>query len=475
MRAEWTLVCVLLVACGTAARLTRPEGNGGWSPDRRAAEVAAHVDPTVPAAAPPAQPLTLAAALELAAHGNRRVAEAEDRLAESRERVWQTRARLLPSTTGSGRYTWYTDPQVTGVHLPAGTLPAGVSPLVVVREKEFGVANGTVTVPLDLTGELLHALAASQAGYRGERARTWATHLGEDVAVVRAYFQLLEAERLRDVTRETIAVERQHYKTAQDRFSAGRLMKNEVLVADVALRDAEQRLLQDELAIAEARWALNQATGLPVDAPSEVVDVTSPAAVPGADEALRLARANNPAVVELLEEQQQLAETARSLERGWLPRATAGGAIDYSSATIVQPQRVESGFVGLTWDLGTDGRRAAEIAEARIATDRTRIALERQLRELEAAVRTTQQSAEERLTAAKTARVAVVQAEENLRIRRDQFAVGRATSDDVLDASTLLARERAALASAVYQAHTRRAELQELIGLPLDELVAEAR
>src|SRR5204863_3492589 len=90
MRAEWTLVCVLLVACGTAARLTRPEGNGGWSPDRRAAEVAAHVDPTVPAAAPPAQPLTLAAALELAAHGNRRVAEAEDRLAESRERVWQT-------------------------------------------------------------------------------------------------------------------------------------------------------------------------------------------------------------------------------------------------------------------------------------------------------------------------------------------------------------------------------------------------
>src|SRR5205085_11663057 len=106
----------------------------------------------------------------------------------------------------------------------------------VVREKEFGVANGTVTVPLDLTGELLHALAASQAGYRGERARTWATHLGEDVAVVRAYFQLLEAERLRDVTRETIAVERQHYKTAQDRFSAGRPMKNEVLVADVALR-----------------------------------------------------------------------------------------------------------------------------------------------------------------------------------------------------------------------------------------------
>jgi len=306
-------------------------------------------------------------------------------------------------------------------------------------------------------------------------ARAWATRLGEDVTVVRAYFRLLEAERLRDVTRETIAVEHQHYDTAQDRFSAGRLTKNEVLVADVALRDAQQRLLQDELAIAEARWALNQAIGLPVDAPSEVVDVSSPAVVPAADEALRLAWANNPAVVELLEEQQRLDETARSLERGWLPRVAAGGAIDYSSATIVQPQRTESGFVGLTWDLGTDGRRAAQIAEARIANDRTRIALERQLRELETAVRTAQRSAEERLAAAEAARVGVVQAEENLRIRRDQFAVGRATSDDVLDASALLAGERATLASAVYQAHTRRAELQELIGLPLDALVAEAR
>ena len=46
---------------------------------------------------------------------------------------------------------------------------------------------------------------------------------------------------------------------------------------------------------------------------------------------------------------------------------------------------------------------------------------------------------------------------------------------DVLDASRLLAAERAELASAVYQAHARRAELQRLIGLPLDPLAAESR
>src|SRR5207244_6650239 len=129
----------------------RPEGDGGWSADRRPAEVGARLDPAVPPPAPPAEPLTLAAALALAAQGNRRVAEAEHRLGEARERVWQARAGLLPSTVGSGRYTWYSDPLTNNLDVPAGRLPAGFPHLFTVREKEFGVANGTLTIPVDLT------------------------------------------------------------------------------------------------------------------------------------------------------------------------------------------------------------------------------------------------------------------------------------------------------------------------------------
>ena len=129
--------------------------------------------------------------------------------------------------------------------------------------------------------------------------------------------------------------------------------------------------------------------------------------------------------------------------------------------------------MGFTWDLGTDGRREAEIAEARATAERNRIEVERALRELEALVRTTQRAAEERLAALAAAEVAVGQADENLRIRRQQFDAGRATSDDVLIAEAILASERATLASALYQAHTRRAELQRLMGLPLDALTAE--
>jgi len=49
------------------------------------------------AEAAPAGPLTLAAALALAARGNRRIAEAEEQLEVARARVWEMRGRLLPA------------------------------------------------------------------------------------------------------------------------------------------------------------------------------------------------------------------------------------------------------------------------------------------------------------------------------------------------------------------------------------------
>lgn len=475
------LIPPLLAACGGLAPITRPEGGGGWSAQRRQNEMgrlaAAAEVPWQPAsdnasatASPiePGAPLALAAALELAATRNRRIAEAHEQVEEARWRVYEARGRFFPTTTASGRYAWYTDERITDVELPPGTLPE--PPIVAVQEQDFGTLNATVTLPIDLTGEIRHALLAAQAGYRGEAARAWAVRLEQEVAVTRAYFGLLEAERLREVTLQTRAANETQLGNAQKRFDEGRLTKNELLVVEVAVSDNAQELLQRELAIAQWRWALNQRVGLPVDFPTRLVDVSEPPAVPAPEQALAIALESNPLLIALIEEQQRLEATTTSLERGWLPRFEVGGSWDASSSSLVQPQDYGAAFAGFRWDLGTDTQRLARIAQARHAAQRNQIALERELREIEEGVRASQRGAEERLAALETARLALGQAEENLRIRRQQFDVGRATSEDVLDAQALLEQQRATLASALYQAHTRRAELQQWMGRPLSEL-----
>lgn len=470
VRAAVAAIAVGLVSCASVAEFQRPSGDGGWSAARRAEELGAlarraGVDfgAAAEATPPTPRPLDLATAVTMAAKGNRRIAISERQLQGVAEQVRDVRGRLLPSTVGSGRYAWYTDALRNAVPLPAGVgSPGGSS--IEIRPVDVGTLNGTLTLPLDVSGELRYALAAAQAGYRGEQARVWATTLDQQLAVVRAYFQLLENERLREVTEANVTLDREQLANSQAKFQSGRLTKNELLVVQVALQTDEEQLEQRALAIAQARYVLNQAIGADVNAPTEPADVAERPVVPPVEEALRVAYADNPVLHSLVEEQQRLEGTARSLVRSRLPRLSAGGAIDYSNSPILEPQDIGSGFVGFSWDLGADGRREAQIAEAKIAAERNRLEIERQLRELEALVRSTRQAAAERLAALATAETAVGQAEENLRIRRQQFDAGRASSEDVLDAQALLSAQRAVGASALYQAHVRLAELRSLMG-----------
>lgn len=514
------MFAVALGAAGCAGlrAFGQPDGDGGWSAERRRTEIeqvgkaagvavdgiAARTDEATPPAAAESRAdarsdraanadraelplaaaerpagvgtsagrkdrLDLPTALAMAETGNRRIREANRQLEATAERVADVRGRLLPATTASARYTWYTDDQTTSVDFPAGELPPGFTiPTVRVRDAQNGVVNSTIAIPLDLTGELRHTLAAAQAGYRGERARVWAVTLEQQLLVVRTYFDLLEALRLREVAEQTAALYRKQYRIADERYRNGRLTRNDLLTFDVARKEAEQAILQRDLAIERARWSLNDAIGAEVNRPLDPVDVGTRPAVPPTEEALQLAYETNPVLVSLLEEQQRLDETVTALVRSRLPRFQGGGAVDYQSSDLLQPQQIGSGFVGFTWDLGTDLRREAQIDQARIEADRNRVATERQMRELEAAVRSAQLAAVERLSAYAMAESAVGQAEENLRIREQQFDIGRAQSDDVLIAERLLAQQRATLATALYQAHVRRAELRRLIGLPID-------
>ncbi|MBI3782787.1 MAG: TolC family protein [Deltaproteobacteria bacterium] len=475
----WGLLLLAAAGCTSLNAYVKPEGNGGWDSQRRRDELAQRAaragvtfpqPETVAAPRPRSEILDLASVVAMAAHGNRRIAEATTSLAMAAEGVNDTRGRLLPSTIGSGRYTWYTDPLGNQIHFPAVPVSA-----ITIRDEHFGTINGTLTLPIDLSGELRQTLKAAQAGYRGEQARLWATTLEQEVAAVRSYFQLLETLRLREVTEQTLAVDRAQLDTANARFANGRITKNDLLVTQVALRNAEQDLVRRNLAIDQARRQLNQVIGTDVDAPTQIVDVHERPDLPEINDLLQQAYEHNPALVGLVEERQRLEANATALERSRLPRLNAGGAIDYSTSAIVQPQQVGSGFAGFSWDLGTDTRREAQIAEAHLALDRNRVATEAAMRELENAIRSTRDVVAERLSALSTSAAAVGQAEENLRIRQQQFTAGRAQSDDVLLAEALLSQQRATLASALYQAHARRAELQQLLGLALDPLLVIQR
>lgn len=418
--------------------------------------------------------LNLADALALAARHNRSIAAADASLDMAGDRVGVARSALLPTNSVRGAYNWYSDEQTNSIDLDPALLPPNTpAPVVTVRQRDFATISAAVRLAIDLSGELRHGLSAAQAGFRAERARAWGTRLEEEASVTSAYFRLLEAKRLREVMAQTIALHERQLADASRRYEQGRLTRNEVLVVDVALASSRQRLLQLDNAIATSRRSLNRATGLEVRAPTEVVDVAGRPDMPSVEDALATAQKDNPLVAAMVEEAQASDERITSAKRSRFGRVGVGVGYEATSATILTPNNYATAGVTVEVDLGSF-EREARIAELQAASRRTRLLLDRTAREIDSLVLDSHDRLRERLAAIDAQTVAVGQAEENLRIRQVQFDEGRATSEDLLDAAELATRQKAALASSLYQAHTGRAELQALMGRPLSELADAA-
>jgi outer membrane protein len=479
-------VAVLCVLAGCAA--FRPEGSGGWSAERREAELIraralsdgvagasnkgpagdpASIQTEIATAEPLPRTLDLTSALDLASRHNRSMKIAGASVDAAAGGVAVARSALLPSTQIRGGYIWYSDEQTNTVEFE-GEDP-GFIPTVTVREQDFATVSAAMRLALDFSGELRHGLQAAQAGYRAEQARAWATRLEEETSVLAAYFGLLEAERLRQVAVHTVRLHEQQLRDATSKFDQGRLTRNEVLVVDVALAGTRQIVLQLENAIQNARRRLNRATGLPVAAPTDARDVSGRPDLPDVETAVASAREANPLVASMLEEVQAADERLTAARRSRFPRVSGTAGYEATTAQVLDPNNYASVGVNVDFDVYSFAREG-EIARLGAASRQSRLMLDRSVREIEILVRDSHDRVRERIAAIDAATVAVGQADENLRIRQVQFGEGRATSEDLLDAAELAARQRGQLASALYQAHTRRAELQQLMGAPLGDL-----
>lgn len=484
------LACSFLDPAGkggpsAAEREQQLEKAGAWSSrasDRAAAEAppvaespgSGEAAVTTATSSAPTGPLDLAAALDLASRRNRAIAASAASLEAAAGQVAVVRSALLPTNSVRGAYNWFSEEQTNSIDIDPALFPPGTTlPVVTVRQQDFATVSAAVRLALDLSGELRHGLGAAQASYRAEAARAWATRLDEEKNVVAAYLGLLEAMRLREVELETQRLYERQYADASSRFEVGRLTRNEVLVVEVALATTRQVLLRLDTAVAAQRRALNRAAGLDIHAATEVVDIDHLPDLPSLDSALAEARAANPLVTAMLEESRAAEERLVAAKRSRLPRVAAGAGYDATTADILEPNNYASAGVVVDFDIGSFGREA-EIARLDAIRDRTRILLDAGVRDVEALVRDSHDRVRERLAAVDLAKVAVGQAEENLKIRRAQFDEGRATSEDVLDASELVTRQRAILASSLYQAHARRAELQQLMGRALADLAEPA-
>lgn len=433
---------------GESAKAWRDQQISGVEEDeeRSAADIRAKPRPTV---------LTVEAIVDEALQANRTVLQARlDSLVGITQQD-ESRARMIPNIGWSGSFT--AQDKAQGFIIP-GTGAFQSAPTEVFQQNFF------MDFPIYGFGRWANDYRASRLRAKQMDAVREATESDIAAAVTAAAFDLLTVQRGIAVAFDQEKAFERQMRDSQALLDAGRATKDAVLDATVEFEAARRDREKLQSLVPINRMFLNQLLGRPPHDPIEVVDAPSTAAPTWRREEVELQALARRAEVRAARLAVAAAEkdvkvaVARELPefRGLV------NWFDTDNPFIVD--QIWSFQLSLNIPIFTGGARFARMKRARYNAESARI----QLRDLEDQIRTevarVYRDVVEQYRDLAVAARSIERAEESLRIQREKFNQGRATSREVLLATAQRSETKIAYVRSLYAYNIALRELHRASG-----------
>jgi outer membrane protein TolC len=462
-----------------------PEGSNGGSAVQTEQTKPEANDSTQPKSAPLSegskisgeadQPLTLAAAVDLAFRLQPRLRASLESIQQARGKEDIAFAAFLPNVS-TGYSVGGFDLNVGGAGLPLPGLP---------NSPPFNFVPFTGSLPVGLnirTGYELAELKVqwlvcdfgrrlgryNQAGIATDIAQLQTQRAYQTVAndVATAYYYVLRARSLRRIASESVRRAEDDLDVAKKLAKGGVIEREKVLRAEVALAQAQRALDVTDEALAVAIAALNLAIGLNVSAPTDVVDAADiPSFTLSLADCLQAAVAGRREFQVARESVQVAQEGTRVARADFAPRIVADGSLlDFQQSSPRGHADLALGFIKLEWVLFEGGKRVAEV---RVADSRIREAVA-QAESIADTIAFQVNQAYRQLVAARKgidrSRPAVDQARETYRLVVARAKQGDATPAELTEAEAGLTRAEQDYANSIYDYLTAIERLQYAMG-----------
>jgi outer membrane protein len=356
-------------------------------------------------------------------------------------------------------------------------------------QQTFTISAVAAIVPIYTGGRIRHTIEGNRAQLGAARADEVVTALDLKLDVARAYVDVLRAGRGVAVAQSSVASLTAQARDVSNLVNRGRGIRNDLLAAQVARANAQQREIQARNRLSIAWAGYNRYLCRPMETVVPLVDLVPPppSAAPRGEHSTDaflepdagpivpdeaeiyslsdLALRNRPELASLSEQahaQQAQAETERAKTR---PQVSFVVANIYQNARFL-PTEADTGAAAfvLNWTL-FDGGRARRHS---LAMDQRAGAQLSRRSDLASAIRLEVRSAwltcresERRIP---VARAAIAQAEENLRVARGRYLQQRGTNTEVLDAESARVQSYDNYFNALYDAIVASFELRRAVG-----------
>ncbi len=353
-------------------------------------------------------------------------------------------------------------------------------------QETFTISAVAATLPIYAGGRIRSTIEGNRAQLGAARADEVVAALDLKLDVARAYVDVLRADRGVAVAQSSVTSLTAQARDVSNLVRQGLGIRNDLLAAEVARANAQQREIQSRNRLSIAWAAYNRYLCRPMETVVPLSDLAPedpPAGGPTPD-AMRVPN-SGPIVPDETEiralgdralvrrpELASLAEQARAQQaQASAERAKTRPQVSLIVANIYQnarflPTEADSGAAAflLDWtiyDGGRARRHAAAIAHRAAAQLSRRDDLASAIRlEVRSAWLTCRES-ERRVP---VARAAIAQADENLRVARGRYLQQRGTNTEVLDAEAARVQSYDNYFNAVYDAVVAGFELRRAVG-----------
>ncbi len=423
----------------------------------------------------PGEVLTLSRAVEIALKTQPTILGARYTVKANEARVGQALSNYYPQLSGSATYSRiYATPSGIGLgSAPVGVGTSALSPsslsassLTPVNIGTYDLYSGSITL-----NQVVYDFGKTSSQVKINKLSTDAsrfdlTNVQETVVlnVKQAYYNVLQAQRNRDVSKQSVDQFRQHLDQARGFFEVGTKSRFDVTKAEVDLANGQVSLIAAENQVRLAVVALNSAIGIPSAPDYRLEDALfyTKFDLPFED-ALTQAYAQRPDLLAQIKRKDASKESISLARKGYLPVLTANGTYEYTGFDF--PLQKEWTY-GLSLSIpifnGLLTRYQVMEAQANLGTasaseQSLRLDIYSQIQQGYVNLR----DASERITASE---LAVRQARENVDLANGRYETGVGSPLEVTDAIVAQSNAELTYAAALRDYKTAQAAIEKAIG-----------
>ncbi len=329
----------------------------------------------------------------------------------------------------------------------------------------------SLSLPIYTGGKLEGQIDAARLNYKLADLSVDATVQQLRQTVTGNYFNVLKCRNNLEISRQTVNNYQGHLKDVQLQFDVGTVPRSDVLASEVSLANAMNSLIKAENSYRLSIASLNNSLGLPLNSDVKLKeDLQFMKYAITLEECERFALANRP---ELAQYEAKIAiarDDVKIATSGFLPTVNLFATQDWYDSRFPGDNN-SNWVVGLTASISVfdSGLNRAKLKQAQEGVS---TAVEQAGQKRDAVLLEVRQyylnlrEAEERI---ETSKVAVTQAEENLRIAEIRYNAGVGTNLEILDAVLALNTAGTNHTQALYDYNANKAQLERAIGMTVSK------